>query len=212
MAPPHLYLWTTRKMVRYVKDREAICLTEEQMRHIYKKVESGSEINIDTMKQEIDTYKLTVTKTSGEEEINPDQKVVLNNVYKDETRTVQMEYWSILSDNVKYVQHDEKSKTLHDLEVKTLDYRHHKKMYHELKGKERLTLDMDFGANPGVLKTNYLDMYEGVHADVVYSTRFDKCSDLSMTYLGKTRMTRETKLNQRRNPQFQDKDILWENC
>ena len=40
----------------------------------------------------------------------------------------------------------------------------------------------------------YLDMYEGVHADVVCTTRFDENPDLSTTYLGKTRMTRETKV------------------
>ena len=33
---------------------------------------------------------------------------------------------------------------------------------------------MDFGDNSHVLKTNYLDMYEEVDADVVYSTRFDE--------------------------------------
>ena len=37
--------------VRYVEDREAIYLTEELTRLIYKKVETGSEINIDTIKQ-----------------------------------------------------------------------------------------------------------------------------------------------------------------
>ena len=105
--------------VRHVKDRKTICLTEEQTRYIYKKVELGSEINIDTIKQEIDNEKLTATKTE-EEDINPYQKVVLNNVYKDEIETVQMEYWSILSDNVKYVQPDEESKTVHDLDVKDL--------------------------------------------------------------------------------------------
>ena len=113
--------------LRYAKDRTAIGLTEEQMRYIYKKVESGSEINVDTMKQEIDNENLTATEIE-EEEINLYQKVVLNNVYKDEIKTVQMEYWSILSDNVKYVQHDEESKTVHDLDVKTLVYRHHKKL------------------------------------------------------------------------------------
>ena len=64
--------------VRYAKDRKAICLTEEQMRHIYKKVKSGSKINIDNLKQEIDNEKLTAPKT--EEKTNPYQKVVLNNV------------------------------------------------------------------------------------------------------------------------------------
>ena len=47
-------------------------------------------------------------------------------------------------------------------------------------------IDMDFGNNLGLLKTNYLDMYQGVHAYVVYSNRFDKNSDLSTTYLGRT--------------------------
>ena len=92
----------------------------EQMRYIYKKVESGSEINVEAMKQEIDNENWTATKIE-EEEINPYQKVVLNNVYKDEINTVQMEYWSILSDNVRYLQHDKETKTACDLDVKTLD-------------------------------------------------------------------------------------------
>ena len=55
-------------------------------------------------------------------------------------------------------------------------------------------------------------MYEGAHTDVAYSTRVDESSNLSMTCLGRTRLTRETKVKQRRNSQFQDKDIFWENC
>ena len=45
--------------VRCVKDKENICLTTDQARHIYKKVESQGEINVDTMKQEIEDEKLT---------------------------------------------------------------------------------------------------------------------------------------------------------
>ena len=73
MAPPHFFPLNSKKgvPVRYAKDTEAICLTE-QMRHIYKKVESGSEINIDTLKQEIDSDKLPVPK--AEEEKNPYKK------------------------------------------------------------------------------------------------------------------------------------------
>ena len=48
-------------------------------RYIYKKVELGSEINVDMMKQDTDNENLTSTKIG--EEINPYQKVVLNNVY-----------------------------------------------------------------------------------------------------------------------------------
>ena len=37
-----------------------------------------------------------------------------------------MEFWSILSDNIRYVQHDDSS-TTHDIDVKTIYYRQHKK-------------------------------------------------------------------------------------
>ena len=39
-------------------------------------------------------------------------------------------------------------------------------------------------------------MYDGVNTDVVYTNRFDESSDLSTTYLGKTTMTRETKIKE----------------
>ena len=38
----------------YIKDKEAICLTENQAGHFYKKAETWKVINIDTIKQEID--------------------------------------------------------------------------------------------------------------------------------------------------------------
>ena len=38
----------------YIKDKEAICFTKDQARHVYKKTGSGSVINLDTIKQEID--------------------------------------------------------------------------------------------------------------------------------------------------------------
>ena len=54
-------------------------------------------------------------------------------------------------------QHDQDPKTLHDLNVKALNYRYHKKLYDRLKGEERQTLDMDFGNSPDKLKRKYLD-------------------------------------------------------
>ena len=105
------------------------------------------------MKQEIVNDNLTEIKTE-EEEVNPYQKVVLNNIYKNDNKTAQMEFWSILSDDIKYIQHDEK--TAHILNVKTLDYRQYKKLYNKLRGEEGQTLHMDFADNPNMLKTNYL--------------------------------------------------------
>ena len=92
------------------------------------------------MKQEIEQEKMTEIKPSGENE-NLYQKVVLINTYRDRIKTAQMENRSILSDNVRYIQHDEGSKTMHNLDVKTLDYQQHKKLYHNLKGEESQMLD-----------------------------------------------------------------------
>ena len=122
------------------------------------------------------------------------QNVVLNNVYKDENKTAQMENWSILSDNVRYVQKDERSKTACHVDMMTLDYWQHKRLYQSLKGEESYTLDVDFGSNPETMRSSYLDMYDGLHTYAVYTNIFDESSDLSTTYLGKTTMKRETKI------------------
>ena len=66
--------------------------------------------------------------------------------------------------------------------VDTLDYRHHKELYLNLKEEERETLDIDFGLYPDVTKSRYLDIYEDVYAEMVYANKFNEHSDLSMTY------------------------------
>ena len=43
--------------VKYIKNKDAIGLTEDQTRYIYKKVEQGSDLNIETMKQGIEQEK-----------------------------------------------------------------------------------------------------------------------------------------------------------
>ena len=40
----------------------------------------------------------------------------------------------------------------------------------------------------------YLDRYKGAKSEILVTTRFDKNSDLSMTYLGKTNMIRDHKI------------------
>ena len=47
---------------------------------------------------------------------------------------------------------------------------------------------------PDILKSKYLDLYEGVYAEMVYANKFNENSDLSTTYLGQTKMTRDTKI------------------
>ena len=84
--------------------------------------------------------------------------------------------------------------TPQNLNIYTLDYRDHKELYLKLRGEEGETLDIDFGLYPDILKAKYLDVYEGVYAEMVYATKFIENSDLSMTYLGQTKMMRDTKI------------------
>ena len=118
--------------------------------------------------------------------------MVLNNVFKEPDKYPEIKRWSIFSDNVRYVQHDQL--TSQNLNSDTLDYRDHKDLYLKLKEEERETLDDDFGLYPDVTKSRYLNVYEGIYAEMVYANKFNENSDLSMTYLGQTEMTRDTKI------------------
>ena len=150
------------------------------MDYVYRAVEEGNIINTKTITH----------KTEQNQDDNPYKKVVLNKVYREEDRSPEMRNWSIFSD-VRYIQHEQK--TTPNLNIDTLDYRQHKELYFTLKGEERETLDIDFGVYPDILKSKYLDMYEGVYAEMEYASKFDENLDLSTTYLGQTKMTRDTK-------------------
>ena len=120
------------------------------------------------------------------------KKLILNKVFREEEKSLEMRNWSIFSDNVRYIQHEQI--TPQNLNIDTLDYRCHKELYLKLKEEERETLDIDFGVYPDVLKSKYLDVYECVYAEKVYANKFNENSDLTMTYLGQTIMTRDTKI------------------
>ena len=145
-------------------------------------MEKGNTINTKAMMNEM-------TQVQGD---NPYKRVVLNNVYKVPENCPEMKNWSIFSDNVRYVQHDKI--TAQNLNFDTLDYRNHKDLYLQLKEEPLLSLDIDFGLYPDVTKARYLDVYEDIYAEMVYASKFDKNSDLSMTYLGQTEMTRNSKI------------------
>ena len=47
---------------------------------------------------------------------------------------------------------------------------------------------------PEKLKSDYLDVYEGVYAEVIGTDKFDEDTDLSTTNLGQADMTRSTEV------------------
>ena len=137
MAPP-LFLPIESKTggkVSYIKNREAMCLSEKQANYVYKKEEESEVINANTMKNKLE-------QDLDREDNNPCKRVILNKVYKDEDKTPQMENWCIFTDQIKYAHHDEK--TPYRLDLSILDYQLHKELYCKIKGEEGNTLDIDF--------------------------------------------------------------------
>ena len=80
-------------------------LTRDQIRHVYKKVETGESINTDMIQQEVEQEKQLnkLDNDSGEE--NPYRECIINNAEKIEVQKTQMEQWSILSNKLNYIQH-----------------------------------------------------------------------------------------------------------
>ena len=155
-------------------------LTREQTRYIYKRVETGEIINTDMIEQEIEQEKQLNRIDNTSRETNPYKELIVNNVEKIEPLMTQMEQWSILSNVLDCLQHSRIHSVNHPLDVKAVNKYKHKPNMDNREFKE-----LDFGTTPQKLQEEYMDIYEGIHSDIVSSNRFDENSDLSTTYLGK---------------------------
>ena len=62
------------------------------------------------------------------------RKLVLNKLFREGDKSPDMRNRSIFSDNIRYVQHEQM--TPQNLNIDTLDYRHHKELYLKLKEEE----------------------------------------------------------------------------
>ena len=58
---------------------------------------------------------------------------------------------------------------------------------------------MNFGCSSAKLKSDYLDIYGGIYAEIVSSDRFDEDTVLSTTYLGQMDMTRAMEVRAEEN-------------
>ena len=66
-------------------------LTRDQARHIYKKVETGEIIDVDTVKDEIEQEKQLSQIDDDSGEVNPYRELMVNNAEKIEMQKTQME-------------------------------------------------------------------------------------------------------------------------
>ena len=87
--------------VDYIQSKDTMCLTEKQTDYVYKTVEEGNIVNTKTMTHE----------TVHNQDDDSYKKVVLNKVFREEDKSPEMRNWSIFSDNVRYIQHEQKTHT-----------------------------------------------------------------------------------------------------
>ena len=112
-------------------------------------------------------------------ETNPYKELIVNKTEKIEPLMTQMEQWSILSNILNYVQYSRFNSTNYTLDVKDMNrYKSKPDVNREFK-------ELDFGATAQKLQEEYMDIYEGIHSDIISSNSFNENSDLSTTYLGK---------------------------
>ena len=96
-------------------------LTRDQVRYVYKKVETGGMIDTDTVQQEIEQEKQLSRMDDDSGEVNPYRELVVNSAEKVEIPKTQMEQWSILSNLLNYVQHSRFNSMNHSLSVKPVN-------------------------------------------------------------------------------------------
>ena len=161
-------------------------LTKEQANYVYKKVETGEIFNTDAIQKEMEEEEQLNKMDDMNGETNPYQELIVNNAEKKEPLMMQMEQWSILSNVLDYSQHDRHHSMNHTLNIKAMNrYRSNPETKEEKK-----FMELDFGSMPHKLCEEYLDVYEGIQSEIVNTTRFDENSDLSMTYLGRSKRQR----------------------
>ena len=169
------------------KIKSEVCLTKDQAKQVYDKIESGDVVKI---RKTIHQSNMKLPKKVKErKDVNQYEKVLLSdrNMIKNNS---QMEQWSILSDNIVYVRLEDND-IMNGIDIKMIDYRDHKRMYKKMNKEEGEWLNIDFGESPEIMKNKYMDVYDEVYAEVVMTSKFDENIDLSTTYLGRINMKRE---------------------
>ena len=131
------------------------CLTPKQTKYIYKKVELGSLINKETMKNEIDSdMELDrVDNESGDENLY--KELIVNNAIKMDSATSQMDQWSILSNVINYVQYSKNPKDFHAMTIKPVNNKRLNLISND-RNKDDMSLRVDLTDAPNGSEEEYL--------------------------------------------------------
>ena len=85
------------------KPKDDQYLTEEQTRHVYKKIELSGIIDADALHHEIEQERELNRIDDASRERNPYKELIVNNAGKIESLMTQMEQWSIISNKLNYI-------------------------------------------------------------------------------------------------------------
>ena len=105
------------------------CLTKDQAKQVYDKIETGDELKIRKTISQQSNPKLP-KQVKERKDINEYEKVLISDMNTIENNS-QMEQWSILSDNIVYVR-SEGNDIMNRIDIKSVDYRDHKRMYRKM--------------------------------------------------------------------------------
>ena len=104
------------------------CLTEEQTKYVYDKVELGDELKVRKVSQDIQNKLLLPKQLIERKDTNLYEKVLVSDVNTMDKNKSQMEQWSIFSDNIVYVR-SVGNDDMNGINIKMVDYLDHRRMY-----------------------------------------------------------------------------------
>ena len=156
-------------------------MTPQQTNFVYKKLELGSLINKNMIKEELDADVELKRMDNNSRDENPYKELIVNNAGKIDSALTQIDQWSILSNVKNYVQYSKNPKNFHSVTIKPEKFNKVVKNTKSRNTNESL-LEVNLVDNLDRSKEEYLDRYEGVESEIVDTTRFDENSDLSTTY------------------------------
>ena len=97
------------------------CLTEEQAKYVYDKVEFGDELKVGKTALQIQSNSLLPRHVKERKDINLYEKVLVSDINTMNKNKSQMEQWSILSFNIIYVR-SVGNDIMNGIDIKTVDY------------------------------------------------------------------------------------------
>ena len=105
------------------------CLTKEQLKQIYDKIESGEMVKI----RKIDQHNIHILpkQITSTNDVNQYEQDLLSDRNMKKGSKSHIEQCSILSDNIVYVRSEDRD-IMNGIDIKPIDYREHKRMYRKM--------------------------------------------------------------------------------